>query len=267
MELDFDKLKQLQIKLNEEALKEIYEDLPENLINFSNNNILNYCLYDCKSGIKDEHLTSARVINSWLNQGIIKIKDEDKGKIRRFNKLENIWLNIVIEARKFGIPLEALTKARTQLLESPIKNFSLLKFGVIETLFRTPKMILITAEGNAKLISFDTYTKWMSKGMFPTHINFKLSDYIALEYPKNALSIDFNMQNVYEDKNKMMLLYFLKTGDYKHIKLHISYNDVRIIEDSNVLSKNQELMQIISDWNFKEATIVIDNKTETSINL
>jgi hypothetical protein len=267
MGLDFDKLKQLQIKLNEEALKELYEDLPKNLIKFSNNNIINDCLYNCKSGIKDEHQTSTRVINSWLNQGVIKIKEEDKGKIRRFNRLENIWLNIVIEARKFGIPLESLTKARTQLLESPIRNFSLLKFGVIETLFKTPKMILITAEGNAKLISFDTYTKWMSKGMYPTHINLKLIDFIALEYPKNALSVDFKMQNLYEDKNKMKLLYFLKTGDYDHIKLHISDNDVRIIEDSNVLSKNQELMQIISDWNFKKVTIAINDGMETSINL
>ena len=265
MALDIEKLKQLQKKLNDEALKEIYEELPENLIKLSKNNILNYCLQDFKSGIKDEHSTSTRVINSWLNQGILKINDEDKGKIRRFNRIENIWLNIVIEARKFGIPLEALTKSRTELLESPIKDFSLLKFGVLETLFRSPKMILITADGNTKLISLDSYAKWMSKGMFPTHINFKLSDYIALEYPKNALSVDFNIQNLYEDKNKMMLLYFLETGDYNHIKLHISDNDVRIIEDSNVLSKNQELMQIISDWSFKKATIVINDEVETSI--
>ncbi len=255
--------KTLQDRINQNSLREIYEELPDSFINFTNSDVINYCLHQIKVGTKSEQ--SARVLNSWINNEIIFINDEDKGKIRRFDRLESIWLSIVVEARKFGIPLESLKQTRKDLTLSPVKGFSLLKFSILDTILRKPKILMIFENGFSNVMSLEVYTKYISKGIFPTHVNFKLQDFIALEYPNNALDLDFKIKNVYDNDEKMALLYFLKTGDYKSIKLYISDKDVRLIENSKLLIQNKELMTSISSWSFKKAEIFVTDEIKITI--
>ena len=65
----------------------------------------------------------------------------------------------------------------------------------------------------------------------------------------------------------MLLSYFLKTGDYKYIKLHLGEGDIRGIESSKSLLQNPELLKTISDFQFQEAQIVINNEVETIIKM
>lgn len=253
------KEKEIEIK----ALYEMYQELPETILQAVNNNILNYCLEEQKSGTKEEH--SARVLNNWINTGVLKIQDEDKGKIKRFNKIENIWLNIVVDARKLGLSLDLLKEVRDKILVSPIKTFTILKFGILETILHSPQLLLISDDGHPSVWSFESYNKLISKRHFRVNINFNLLDYIKKEFPKNALDIDFKIVDVYEDLEKIKMLYFLRTGDYKYIKLYLSDSDVRIIEDSNILAKNTELTKAISQWNFQKAEIIINDEVETLI--
>jgi len=263
--MDIEILKQKQDKINQESLNEIYNDLPDALINLTNNTTLNYCLHEIKSGTKTGQ--SARVLHNWISNEIIQVDGNDKGKIRRFDRLESIWLNIVVEARKFGIPLEDLKQARTELFKSNIKNFSLLKFSVLDSILRKPKMLVIFESGHVQHFSLETYAKWVTKGLFRTHLNFNLLDFILAEYPKNAFSVDFKLENAFEDTNKLKMLYFLKTGDYKFIKLFINDTDVRLIETSQMLSENKDLMKVLSDWKFMKAEIIINDEVETLIKL
>lgn len=253
----------LHDKINQNVLREIYNELPDSFINFIDSGIMNYCLRQIKVGTKSEQ--SARVLNSWINNEIIYVNEEDKGKIRRFDRLESIWLKIVIEARKFGIPLEAIKQTRKELTESPIQNFSLLKFSILDTILRNPKTLMIFEGGYTNIMSLENYTHFISKGLLPTHINFKLQDFISLEFPRNAFEIDFKIDDVYDDVEKMTLLYFLKTGDYKSINLYIKETDVRLIEASDLLIKNEELMNAISSWSFIKAEIFMDDGVTVTI--
>lgn len=257
--------KPLQDRINQNALREIYEELPDSFINFTNSDVTNYCLHQIKVGTKSEQ--SARVLNSWINNEIIFVNDEDKGKIKRFDRLESIWLSIVVEARKFGIPLESLKQTRKDLTLSPVEGFSLLKFSVLDTILRKPKILLIFENGFSNVMSLEAYTKGISKGIFPTHVNFKLQDFIALEYPNNALMFDFKMPDLYENTEKMTLLYFLKTGDYKTINLHITTSDVRLIENSNSITQNKDLIKVISTWNFIKAEIILNDGLKVTVTL
>lgn len=259
------KLKSYQDKMNQQALQEIYEELPESFIQFTNTETINYCLHQVKTDAKRKQ--TARVLNNWINNEIILINDEDKGKIRRFDRLESIWLSIVVEARKFGIPLESLKQTRKELTLSPVENFSLLKFSVLDSIMRKPKVLMLLEDGNTNIVSLEAYSNKVSKGRYPTHILFKFLDFISLEYPNNAFSVDFNIPNPYENMDKMTILYFLKTGDFKSINLHINKADVRLIENSNSLTKNKELMKFISSWNFIKAEIIVDDDVKISITL
>ena len=73
--------------------------------------------------------------------------------------------------------------------------------------------------------------------------------------------------NPFEDRNKMLLLYFLKTGDYKYIKVYLKDDDIRLFENSHGLLRNEEVSQVISNWNFQKIDIIIDEETQTSIKL
>jgi hypothetical protein len=263
MELNFEQLKDYQEEIYQEALKEIYQDLPETFINFSNNNLLNHCLHNTKVGTKSEQ--SARVLNNWINLGIIIIQDEDKGKNRRFDRLESIWLSIVVEARKFGIPLESLKQTRKYLTNSPIENFSILKFSIIDSIIRAPKVLMIFDDGSIKITSLSSYANRVSRGIYPTHILFKLLDFISIEYPNNAFAVDFKIPNTYESIEKMTLLFFLKTGEYKSIKVSINSDDVRLIENSQALAKNKELMKYITNWNFSKIEITLQDDVNVII--
>lgn len=257
--------KPLQDRINQNSLREIYEELPDSFINFTNSDVTNYCLHQIKVGTKSEQ--SARVLNSWINNEIIFVNDEDKGKIKRFDRLESIWLSIVVEARKFGIPLESLKQTRKDLTLSPVEGFSLLKFSVIDTILRKQKILLIFENGFSNVMSLEAYTKCISKGIFPTHVNFKLQDFIALEYPNNALMFDFKIPDPYENTEKMTLLYFLKTGDYKSINLHITNSDVRLIENSNSITQNKEVIKVISTWDFIKAEIILNDGLKVTVAL
>ena len=265
MELDIRYLKNYQDKLNQEAVREIYEELPESFIQFTNTEIINYCLHQVKVGTKTEQ--SARVLNSWINCGIIIIDEIDKGKIKRFDRLESIWLSIVVEARKFGIPLESLKQTRKDLTQSPIENFSLLKFSVLDSIMRLPKVLMIFDDGNTNIISLESYSKKVSRGKYPTHILFNFLDFISLEYPNNAIMFDFKLSNPYENLDKMTMLYFLKTGDYKSISLHITTADIRLIGNSNSITQNKELLKLISAWNFIKAEVFLNDGRKVTITI
>ena len=250
-------------RINQNSLRELHDELPETFLNFTNSDIITYCLQQVKVGTKSEQ--SARVLNSWINSEIILIDEKDKGKVRRFNRLESIWLNIVIEARKFGLPLESLKQTRRDLTQSPVKGFSLLKFSVLDTILSKSKIVMIFEDGFTNVISIESYTKYLIKGSFPTHINFKLHDFISEEFPNNAFEVDFKIQDVYENEEKLTLLYFLKTGDYKSIKIYLSDGDVRLIENDKFFIHNKEIMNAISKWTFTKAEIFISEEMKVTI--
>jgi len=60
---------------------------------------------------------------------------------------------------------------------------------------------------------------------------------------------------------------FFKTGDYKSIHLQINADDIRLIENSNSLAKNKDLMNVISSWNFNKAEIILTDGVKATITL
>src|SRR5690606_2298917 len=201
------------------------------------------------SGRKNE--ISARVLNNWIAQEVINVSPDDKGKIKRFDKIESIWLNIVSEARKFGVSLDFLKQSRKELFESPFKNFSLIKFHVLDSILRTPKVLLILENGYTKILSYDVYYKWISNKRLPTHISFDLLEFIKPEFENENFSKDFGIEDPYENIEKLTLLFYLKTGEFKCVKLFIDEFDVRYIENSNYLLENKDLLSKISNWEFQ----------------
>lgn len=261
--MDIIKLKNLQDKLNKESINELLENVPFTFLQFINSKTVKYNLLDVKTGRKLNQ--SARIINNWIKQEVLSVNAEDMGKINRFNRVESIWLNIVIEARKFGFPLDGLKQARKELFFEPVPNFSTLKFSILDSILREPSVLIITEGGGTNIMSLKSYSKWVSTGLLQTHLSFNLLDFIRSEYPLNIFDNDFNIISPYESANKCKLLYYLRTGDYRSLKIYIGNGDVRFIDASKSILHNVELLNILKEWEFEKIVVNVNQEIDDVI--
>ncbi len=257
---DLQKNKALFPKIQKEAVKEALESVPDSFIHFSNDDISNYCLDQVKSRIKAD--VSPRVLNNWIREGVIEIEESDKGKIKRFNRIENIWLDIVVDLRKFGVPLKALKEIRKQLFSYEVSSFCLFKFKVLHNILSNPEYLVIDENHTVGFYPYKTYSKLAEKGALLSHINIRFIDYVKSEFLNNNISANFNIKNIDGDVEKVALLYFLKTNSFNQIKIELSMGDVRLINDSSSLKNNTELINSIENWNFKSIVVEVNNETE-----
>jgi hypothetical protein len=242
--------------------QELFDRYPNELIQFANNKILNYC-FTKKLGSHDS--PSARVLNNWIKTDIVQIDENDKGKIKRFDLLERIWINLVVEMREFGLPLEAILKARSILFKEFIAGLSLFKFQVLNTILNDNQTLVIYKDGDVRILASSSYAEVSNRGMFLPHLNFSLRQFIELEFPNNNLSESFGSTGLTHSLSKLKLLYFLKTGDFKSLKIEITEGDIRFIESSSSLVISEDIQKSIDRWTFKKITVLIDEETETVI--
>jgi len=258
-----DFFEKLDKQIVDEEISEILE-ISDELIKLSNNKTINYCLGK-KKGAKEK--PTARVLNNWINSGIVQIDNKDRGKIKRFNVLESIWLNILVELRDFGISIESIKRTRKTLFDYKVENFSLFKFHIINSIIREEQTLVVFKNGEAQIMSTDTYLLFLYKNKFESHLSFRLIDFIIPEFSNHALNKNILISNPFENIQKMKLLFLLKTGCFQHLKIRLSGQDVRYIENSEMITKNIDVASAISNWNFETIVVSIDNDVETIITL
>lgn len=263
MKLNHKKIEEADIRFDNIAKEEAFGKLPIEIINFLNNDVLNYILHGVKYSKND--VATARVLNNWIKEDVITIDEADKGKIKRFNKLQCIWLNIVQEARKYGMYLEDLKRYHREFLTSNIPNFSYLKLAVINTILNEPQ-ILELSPSSCFIISESSYNK---KRKLPPHVVsklvFSLSTLIGREFPNANFDLPITIESHISDEEKLLLLFLLKTSSYEYMKVYLSESDIRLVEDSAVIISNKELHQAISSWNFYKIEICLEGGAMTVI--
>ncbi|CAM1343234.1 MerR family transcriptional regulator [Tenacibaculum aestuarii] len=260
--MDINKLKDLSPKIQEKAINEILNNTSENLYELANSKLLNYCLHENKSGIKVN--ITPKLLNDWIKKGIVHISEDDKGKVKRFDKLESIWLHLIADLRKFGFPLEKIKHIREQL-DFKVKNFTYFKYNVLKTIFGEENYMLIFETGEISFISIETYQRLTKRGKFPIHLTVNFTEYVTKVFKNNSFSIDFNYLENINDIERTKLLFFLKTNSFKEIRITVEKGDTRLITESSELENNSKLKEILINWNFSNMTIIIDDYIEVDI--
>jgi len=249
-------------KLDKQSSEEKLSEIPEGLIQLVDNDIINYC-FNKKTGLKEK--PTPRVLVNWVKNGIVKVDEKDKGKIKRFDKLESIWLNILVEMRDFGLPIKSIQRARKILFEYAFKNLTLFKFQILNTIIKEQQILVVYKDGASRIIDIDGYTKLLNKHFLQPHLSFKLTDFIELEYPNNSFNQNFNITAPFENIGKMKLLFFLRTGEFQFMKVKLSEGDTRYIENVEMLLKSEDVLKAFLDWKFEEIIISIDDEANTVI--
>lgn len=215
--LDIEKLKAMQPALAMQASKEEYENLPEGLIHFLKDEILNFSLKEVKTRNNSEQ--SARVLNSWIEQGLVKVDENDKGKINRFVREESIWLNLADELRGFGVSLDKLKTIRQDLFIEHLPDFTPFRFTILWTIFGNNQFLVVFSDGTFSLMPERVYGFWLSKKILPSHLCVDFSKLLSEIFTKNSFDLNFYNNDVLENNHTVKILYFLKTGDFESFKL------------------------------------------------
>ena len=260
--MDINKLRDLSPKFQKGGIEYTITNTSEALHDLASSKVLNYCLHENKSGIKAK--VTPKVLNDWIKKEIVLVSDVDKGKVKRFDKLEIIWLHLVVDLRKFGVPLDKIKYIRQQLLYK-VKNFSYLKYSVLKTILGEDDYMLVFETGEISFINIETYYKLTKRGRFPMHITIRLIDYVKKEFDNNTFDTDYNYLYDIDHLEKLKLLFFLKTNLYQVIRLTISKGDTRLILNSNDIEDNAFIKKALTDWKFDKVTIIIDDYSEVDI--
>lgn len=253
--------KEFKERLDRQSVEEKYSAIPENLIHFLNNNVVNSLL---NKESKPKNTPSARVLNHWIKDGLIDVDVDKKNKIKYFNLVEKVWLNIIIGMREFGMSLENIHRVKKVLLSEVTENFSLLKFQIINCILLNEQTLVTQKDGHTGIYANEIYFKQLKKNGFLPHLSLPLIQYIKKEYPNNNFDRDIIIPSAFENIDKMLVLFFLKTGAFENIKVEVSKGDIRYVESTEqVLSL--EMFKEIQNWTFERLTISITDKEEVSI--
>lgn len=263
MGLDYKKLEEADIRFDNIAKEESFSKLPLGIINFLNNDVLNYILQEIKYSKSDT--IPARTLNNWIKEEVVTIEENDKGKIKRFNKLQCIWLNIVEEARRYGMSLEDLKRIHREILTSEIPNFNYLKLAVINTILNEYQ-ILELSFNSCLIMSESNYSKRKVRSHHGvSKLIFSLSILIEKEFSKANFDLPLEIDSCINDEEKMLLLFLLKTSSYSYMKVYMSETDIRLIENSSSIMQNEELNLAISSWKFHKIEISLEGGAMTLI--
>lgn len=264
MGLNFEELKKERQRIHEELKQDCFRKLPVEIIHLLNNEVINHILHTIKTS-KSEDIP-ARVLNNWIEKKVIIIDEQDKGKVKRFNKIHCVWLNIIAEARKLGLHLEDLEAAHQEVMNSEIPNFSYLKLGIINTILNKPHIIELSQGGIFEIMYQEEYKDFFNKGnMYYPHSILPLNSLVQQEFPKSNFELPLEIENATSDEEKMLLLFLLKSGAFGYMKVYLSETDIRLIESSEAVIANEELKQAISTWKFHKIEIMLEDETMTII--
>src|SRR5690606_22841272 len=129
------------------------------------------------------------------------------------------------------------------------ENFSLLKFQIINCILLNEQTLVTQKDGHTGIYANEIYFKQLKKNGFLPHLSLPLIKYIKKEYPNNNFDRDILIQSAFENIDKMLVLFFLKTGAFVNIKVEVSKGDVRYVESAEQLL-SLEIFKEIQNWTF-----------------
>lgn len=256
--LDIKKLIALQADLDKKAKQEIYENLPDGLIHFLKDDVINYSLDDIKTRNQSE--LSARVLNSWIDQGIVKVDGNDKGKINRFTREEALWLNLANELRSFGVSLDVIKTIREELFNEPFPHFTLFRYAIVSTIFDSGQLLILFPDGNFNVMSSELYKMWINGRGLPSHICIDFLNLLSAIFTENSFNEKITDREILEDNLCVKILYFLRTGDFETFKIEVTKGDVRLIESADQLASNLNLMSTVIKGNYLKAEVLSNGR-------
>jgi DNA-binding transcriptional MerR regulator len=206
---------------------------------------------------------SYRVINHWEKTGLIDVDRGEEGTgWRKYSAMDAIWINLIIELRKFGVSIENINKIKEQLTagneEYKPSVYPLLEF--YSSLFMQHKEETYILVPDNFEIDIATQSQIEISKMLNgicNHISISLHDIIKTVYKKHDLKLKRETK-VELNREEVILLSEIRTGAYKSIE--VKMKDGRLYQlNKDVILTEIQIQKLLQDKNYGDITFKKEN--------
>lgn len=176
-----------------------------------------------------------RVLSHWDSLGLLECERENGSGWRRFNLIERLWIQVIIELRKLGLSLEKINSIKPYFFEK-IDTASWLAYaeyyGLSVYLFKRPTYFLIFEDSQSEFLD------WIELK--------KLQDNIVLEH-----FITLNLNKLFSDILKKPLEVFHPSEKKLTVSIANDSNPL-IVDHKNENSLRKQISRSIEKSNIKD---------------
>jgi hypothetical protein len=207
---------------------------------------------------------SYRVLNHWSKKGLVDDVKERKNKWRKFSLKDLIWINILIELRRFGVPIKTLLNVKswfngsifTSISSPPYKRKDVYIFMAFTA---TPVNAVLNFMGTGYLIHGTTvHSFWMMYSPYPNiHIN--LNSIIGKIFNKPSLSFDLEIKEPMTLGEKEILR-LIKEQNYTEIRIKFENGKAKLFEGTeHINTQGKKIIDLLNEYGYQEIRLLKHN--------
>ena len=209
-----------------------------------------------------------RVLSHWDTMGLLECERDGEKGWRRFNLIERLWVQVIIQLRKLGLPLEKIKLSKPFFFEK-ISDRCWLTYAEYYCLsvfaFARPVKLIVLEDGQAEFLDYSELSGIEELTSLRHFISLSINELLStllkkplkVNYPlEREVSIhqheicdlidseDFDVLKIVKDKNEMSGFEYTKSfsGKTPENELTEGYNDYEIkkkVVDGHVTSRTR----------------------------
>jgi len=225
--------------------------------------------YNTDSGIKttktlnekrysaSKHANS-RLLNHWEKELLLDDNRENNKGWRVYSAIEVIWINIIIEIRKFNFSLDKIVALKKSLElhsdEIKISKMPLLEMYVRYVLSNVKPFYLIVREGGQGSVGFRNEVELHKElGFVGNHICINLNDIMKRVFPNANLELEFKVDWKLNEAEED-LIRLIRSGEFKEIEIKTREGNINTIDALELIKEQSRFREIANNYDFQDIT-------------
>lgn len=207
--------------------------------------------------VKDSGATH-RVINHWTDRGLINdnARKSDQ-EWRKFSVVDLVWIHILMELRRFGMPLEAMKKAYQSTFFSPAKNqveIPILEFSIFRCMIRKPIVVIVYADGWCEYLTKSDYEFNLQIGLLEekAYLVVNLNQCVRSVLPK--IDAPEYPLTVTPTEAELEVIGKLRKGEFDELNIQLKNGEIHSLK--TIYKSNEDVLGLIEKLEYGECKIV-----------
>lgn len=204
---------------------------------------------------------SSRVINSWEMGGVVDDPRSDGQGWRRFNLLEVTWLHAAIRLRRFGLSIQALTRARNTMndawggyqIESS-SRITLFEIYLVQAMRSVPVFLIVFEDGTADLATDSQYDATSTYFRLADHVRIELNRTFQSAYPESNWAIPKFESRFPVSHDELSTIEAIKNGNFSSITLTLDNGKVKTIRATEEIA-GERIIDLLKENDFQDIEI------------
>ena len=203
--------------------------------------------------------TTYRVINHWEQVGLID-DPRPRGKgWRRYSTMDIVWLYVIGELRRFGLPLETIRRARESLVEQFMYDATddsvttFFEFYIALAFDKVPVFLLVFRDGTVEPTDYARYEASLRAVSLANHVQICLNPVVQTLYPKADLEPVFDRDGAVTDE-ELELLFLLRTGNYDSLTVKYRNGEIEMLEAEETVT-DKRIVDLLNEEDYQDVMI------------